>query len=184
VARGPPVGAPGGELFSLCGKLLRHCDFCSPVPLCFLLYRSFYADSFCFRLKRTLEQAQPSMAKRLEAGAASEEPGLWLTFGTRDVLMLVIIVTGLHSSFCRFLRLSSSGRRCEHPASSRACPVAADAGRGAPDSRARGSPRASSIGGRGGPHYHQRHVWRQRDIGGCQPYGGGGVDLPHRVTDS
>jgi len=49
------------------------------------------------------------MAKRLKAGAVSKEPGLWLSFGTCDVLMLVVIVTGLHSLFCRLIRLSSSG---------------------------------------------------------------------------
>jgi len=70
VARGPLVRAVGGELFSLWGKSFQCCGFCLPVPLpIFLIYRSF------LRLKRTLEQAQPSMAKQLKTGAASKEPG-------------------------------------------------------------------------------------------------------------
>jgi len=56
------------------------------------------------------------MAKRLKAGAASKEPGLRLTFGTYDVLTLVIIVTGPYSLFYRLLRLSSSSQRWECPA--------------------------------------------------------------------
>ena len=99
----------------------------------FLLLCTFsYADplrrsSLSFlRLKRTLEQAQPSMAKRLKAGAASKEPGLWFTFGICDILALAIVVTGLYSLFCRLLRLPTSSRRRERSASSRAYPVAAD----------------------------------------------------------
>ena len=76
VTRVPPVGAPGGELFSLWGKLLRRRDFCFPVPLHFLICRSFYARSLYSRLKWTLELAQPSMAKRLKTGAASKQLGL------------------------------------------------------------------------------------------------------------
>ena len=34
-----------------------------------------YAHSSSLRLKRTLEQAQPSMAKRLKVGAASKDSG-------------------------------------------------------------------------------------------------------------
>jgi len=88
VARDPPVGAPGGEPFSVWGKILRHCDFCFPIPLHFLICRSFfYAHPFSFlRLKRTLEQAQPSMAKRLKAGAVSKGPGLQLTSGLVTLL--------------------------------------------------------------------------------------------------
>ena len=123
MGRDPPVGALAGEQSSPSGKLFDVVTF----VLRLLVYQSFYAGSFCFRLKRTLEQAQPSMAKRLKAGAASKEPGLWLTFGTCDVLMLGIIVTGLYSLFCSFLRLSTSGRRRECSASSRAYPDAVDA---------------------------------------------------------
>jgi len=35
-----------------------------------------YVRPSLLRLKRTLEQAQPSMAKRFKVGAASKEPGL------------------------------------------------------------------------------------------------------------
>jgi len=51
------------------------------------------------------------MVKRLKAGAASKEPGLWLTSGTRDALTLVVTVTDLYFLFYRLLRLSASGRR-------------------------------------------------------------------------
>jgi len=70
----------GGKLFSSWGKPLRRCDICFPIPLHLLTRRSFYAHPFLFfRLKRSLEEAQPSMAKRLKAGAVSKEPGLQLT---------------------------------------------------------------------------------------------------------
>jgi len=75
VAQGPPVKVPAGELFSLWGKffdaviliLLFHCVFSyNGLP---------YACFPILRLKRTLEQAQPSMAKRLKVGAASKDSG-------------------------------------------------------------------------------------------------------------
>ena len=95
--------AEGGP-FSLWGKFFRHCGFCLPVLLYFLICRSSLTLIISFlRLKRTLEQAQPSMAKRLKAGAASKDPGLWFTFGICDVLAPAIVVTVLHSLFCRLL---------------------------------------------------------------------------------
>jgi len=76
VARRPPVEVPAGEPFSLWGK------FFDAVILILLILHVFsyngilYARSSFLRLKRTLEQAQPSMAKRLKVGAASKEPDL------------------------------------------------------------------------------------------------------------
>jgi len=46
----------------------------------FLGYGFFYAYSPFLRLKRPLEQAQPSMAKKLKVGAAPKDSGEWLTF--------------------------------------------------------------------------------------------------------
>jgi len=75
VARGPPVEVPAGEPFSLWGK------FFDAVILILWILRVFsyngllYVPSSLLRLKRTLEQAQPSMAKRLKVGAASRDLG-------------------------------------------------------------------------------------------------------------
>ena len=75
VARGPSVEVPAGEPFSLWGKSF------DAVVLIFLILRVFsyngllYARPSFLRLKRTLEQAQPSMAKRLKVGAASKDSG-------------------------------------------------------------------------------------------------------------
>ena len=74
-ARGLPVEAPAGRPFSLWGKA-----FDAMIPIFLFLYvfscngLSHVRSSF-FRLKRTLEQAQPSMAKRLKAGATSKDSG-------------------------------------------------------------------------------------------------------------
>ena len=74
-AQGPPVEAPAGELFSLWGKFFDAVIFIL-LFLCLSLYNSLPYVHFSFlRLKRTLEQAQPSMAKRLKAGAASRGMG-------------------------------------------------------------------------------------------------------------
>ena len=73
--RGLPVDAPAGGPFSLWGKV-----FDATIPI-FLFLCVFSCDSlshvrsFFFRLKRTLEQAQPSMAKRLRVGVASKDSG-------------------------------------------------------------------------------------------------------------
>ena len=75
MARGPPVEVPAGGPFSLWGKISMSL---------FLLFDAFafswavvfiYARSSSLRLKRMLEQAQPSMAKRLNVGATSKDSG-------------------------------------------------------------------------------------------------------------
>jgi len=76
VARGPPVEVPAGEPFSLWGKFFDAVILIFLVLHVFSYYGILYARSSFLRLKRTLEQAQPSMAKRLKVGAASKEPGL------------------------------------------------------------------------------------------------------------
>ena len=87
MAQGPPVGAPAGELFFPWGKLFDVVTFVFLVLCIFSYANLFYAHPFSFlRLKRTLEQAQPSMAKRLKAGAVSKEPGLQLTSGLVTLL--------------------------------------------------------------------------------------------------
>ena len=73
--RGPPVEVSAGEPFSLWGK------FFGAVMVILLFLRVFsynglpYAHFSFLRLKRTLEQAQPSMAKRLKVGVASKDSG-------------------------------------------------------------------------------------------------------------
>jgi hypothetical protein len=75
VVRGPPVEVPAGEPFSLWGM------FFDALILILLFLHVFsynglpYAHFSFLRLKRTLEQAQPSMAKRLKVGAASKDSG-------------------------------------------------------------------------------------------------------------
>jgi len=76
VARGPPVEVPAGELFSLWGKFFDAVILVLLVLCVFSCSGLLYIRSSLLRLKRTLEQAQPSMAKRLKVGAASKEPGL------------------------------------------------------------------------------------------------------------
>ena len=76
MARGLLVEVPAGEPFSRWGKF-----FDAVIPILLILHVSsyygiLYARSSFLRLKRTLEQAQPLMAKRLKVGAASKEPGL------------------------------------------------------------------------------------------------------------
>jgi hypothetical protein len=74
-ARGPPVEVPAGEPFSLCGKFFDVVILILPF-LCVFSYNGLpYAHFSVLRLKWTLEQAQPSMAKRLKVGAAPKEPG-------------------------------------------------------------------------------------------------------------
>jgi len=75
VARGLPVEVPAGGLFSLWGKIFGFTILFFPC-ICVLSRNGLsYARSSLLRLKRTLEQAQPSMAKRLKAGAASKDSG-------------------------------------------------------------------------------------------------------------
>ena len=75
VARGPPVEVPAGEPFSLWGKFFDAMILIL-LFLCVFSYNGLHYARFSFlRLKRTLEQAQPSMAKRLKVGAASKDSG-------------------------------------------------------------------------------------------------------------
>jgi len=72
-ARGLSVEVPAGGPFSLWGKIF------DVMILIFLSLCVFsgnglsHARSSLLRLKRTLKQAQPSMAKRLKVGAASKD---------------------------------------------------------------------------------------------------------------
>ena len=75
VARGPPVEVPAGEPFSLWGKFFDAAILILLCPCVFSYNGLPYARIFFLRLKRTLEQAQPSMAKRLKVGAASKDSG-------------------------------------------------------------------------------------------------------------
>jgi len=70
--RGLSVEAPAGRPFSLWGKVF---DVTILIFLCLQRFGLSHTRSSFLRLKRTLEQAQPSMAKRLKAGAASKESG-------------------------------------------------------------------------------------------------------------
>ena len=75
VARGLPVEVPAGGPFSLWGKIF---DIMILIFLCLCVFSGnglSHARSSLLRLKRTLEQAQPSMAKRLKVGAASKDSG-------------------------------------------------------------------------------------------------------------
>ena len=66
---------PAGEPFSLWGKFFDAVILILPI-LCVFSYNGLlYAHSSLPRLKRTLEQAQPSMAKRLKVGAGSKDLG-------------------------------------------------------------------------------------------------------------
>ena len=74
-ARGLPVEAPAGGPFFLWGKFFDAMILIL-LFLCVFSYNSLPNVNFSFlRLKRTLEQAQPSMVKRLKAGAASRDSG-------------------------------------------------------------------------------------------------------------
>ena len=75
MARGPPVEVPAGELFFLWGKFFDAVILILLILCVFLRNGLLYARSSFLRLKRTLEQAQPSMAKRLKVGAASKDLG-------------------------------------------------------------------------------------------------------------
>ena len=47
-----------------------------------------YARSSSLRLERTLEQAQPSMAKRLKVGATSKDSGWWFI---PDIMLPLVV---------------------------------------------------------------------------------------------
>jgi len=47
---------------------------------CILSYSFPHVIHVSFRLKRLLEQAQPSMAKKLKVGVAPKDSGEWSTF--------------------------------------------------------------------------------------------------------
>ena len=122
VARGPLVGVAEGEPFSPWGKPFLMLRFLSSHSSTFPHMPTF----FSFRLKRTLEQAQPSMAKRLKTGAAPKETGSYFISGRCDVLVSVIITSDPFPLFRRLLQLPTSSRRREGSVSSRAYSVAAD----------------------------------------------------------
>ena len=73
--RGLPVEVPAGERFSLWGKVFDAVILILLFLCVFSCNGLSYARSSFFRLKRTLEQAQPSLAKRLKVGAASKDSG-------------------------------------------------------------------------------------------------------------
>ena len=62
--------------FFLWGKFFDIVIFILLILRVFSYNGLLYVRPSLLRLKRTLEQAQPSMAKRLKVGAASKEPGL------------------------------------------------------------------------------------------------------------
>ena len=69
------VEALAGGPFSLWGKVFDAVSLIF-LFLCVFSYNDLpYAHFSFLRLKRTLEQAQPSMAKRLKVGAASRDSG-------------------------------------------------------------------------------------------------------------
>jgi len=75
VVRVPPVEIPVGEPFSLRGKFFDTVILIL-LFLCVFSYNGLpYAHFSFLRLKRTIEQAQPSMAKRLKVGAAAKDSG-------------------------------------------------------------------------------------------------------------
>ena len=75
MARGPPVEVPAGELFSLWDKFFDAVILILLILHVFSYYGILYARSSFLRLKRPLEQAQPSMAKKLKVGAAPKDSG-------------------------------------------------------------------------------------------------------------
>jgi hypothetical protein len=58
------------------------------MSLCFLVLWLLLRYSHFLRLKRPLEQAQPSMAKKLKVGAAPKDSGEWL------ILLSVVLALG------------------------------------------------------------------------------------------
>jgi len=75
VVRGPPVEVPAGEPFFLLGKFFDVAIFILLILRVLSYNGLLYVRPSFLRLKRTLEQAQPSMAKRLKVGAASKDSG-------------------------------------------------------------------------------------------------------------
>jgi len=74
-ARGLSFEAPAGGPCSLWGKFFDAVILIL-LFLCVFSYNGLpHAHFFFLRLKRTVEQAQPSMVKRLKVGAASKDSG-------------------------------------------------------------------------------------------------------------
>ena len=74
-ARGLQVEVPVGVSLSLWGKIFDVTILSFQCLCVFSVNGLSYARSSSLRWKRTLEQAQPSMAKRLKVGAASKDLG-------------------------------------------------------------------------------------------------------------
>jgi len=74
VARGPPVEGPVGGSPFLWGKIFD-VMILSLRYLCIFSGNGFSYACSSLSLKRTLEDAQPSMAKRLKVGAAPKDLG-------------------------------------------------------------------------------------------------------------
>jgi len=73
--RGLPVEVPADGPFSLWGEVFN-AMILNFLCLCIFSCNGLsHARSSLFRLKRTLEQAQPSMTKRLKVGAAPKSSG-------------------------------------------------------------------------------------------------------------
>ena len=75
MVRGPPVEIPVGKPFFLWGKFFDVAIFILLILRVFSYNGFLYVRPSFIRLKRTLEQAQPSMAKRLKVGASSKDSG-------------------------------------------------------------------------------------------------------------
>jgi len=75
VVRGLPVEVPAGEPFFLWGNAFDAVNLILLLLCVFSCNGLSYAHFSFLRLKWTLEQAQPSMAKRLKVGAASKDSG-------------------------------------------------------------------------------------------------------------
>jgi len=75
VVRGLSVEVPAGVPFSLWGKAFNTVTLILLLLCIFSCNGLSYAHFSFLRLKRTLKQAQPSMAKRLKVGATSKDSG-------------------------------------------------------------------------------------------------------------
>jgi len=69
------------------------------MSLCFLVLWLLLRYSHFLRFKRPLEQAQPSMAKKLKVGAAPKDSGEWL-----------ILLSAVLELCDPFIKLLSDGR--------------------------------------------------------------------------
>ena len=87
--RGLPVEVPADGPFSLWSKVFD-AKFLIFLYFCVLsCYGLSHARSSLFRLKRMLEQAQPSMAKRLKLGVAPKGSGQRLVPVVMGVMLLL-----------------------------------------------------------------------------------------------